>query len=214
MKMFKIAMLALMMSVGSVYAQSVDISTLPAEKQAEINKMIDAAKGPVEKATETVKQVAATAEKVSEVVSPEKMSEYQELGSAIGDSVAAAAEKITKVGIDFANSWFGKMAIFMIVWKLMLGAVLSSTFKVILSISWGYTVLATWKHYFNKLCVLQNEYTRTFKRMNVETKEYEDVVETGVEYNHSSVNDDRKFMMIIILAIALTPSAALLIAAF
>lgn len=221
MKMFKIAFLSLALAVASPIgfttvnaAETVDLSGVPADKAAEIKKMIENAKPTTDKAIDTANKVADAAvkvtEKVGEAVSPEALSSYAQVGAAIGDSIAIAAQKVNLAVTDFSNTWVGKAAIFVILWKLLLGSIIGAIMKVILSIAWGSTVLYFWMKYFNKLYLHTAVFERTYKRKNPETNEMEDVTEVEHKFNEDRDVDGKRFFMFILLGILLAPAAILL----
>lgn len=201
-------------SPSVVHAQEkaavVDTTGLPADKIKQIQDIVESGK--------TVTQ------QVVEVVDPGRISEYAELGKAIGSSVAEAAKAIGVAAKDFSDTWMGKVAIFMIVWKLMLGDIVSGASDIIIGGVWITAAVVIWNRYFRKICLVESTTTETYERKRqdangnyvkdpetgeVEMEKVTSVVVKGLDIQDGPVATYRLFMFIA-LAIMVIPGIVFL----
>jgi len=108
------------------------------------------------------------------VATPEKLKEWAEVGSAVGKGLVATAKELGVEVNAFAQTGVGKLAIILIVWKVMGGDIL----HIFGGIMWFLIALPMWMYYFRKLCIVKGiEYNDKGKKINIvhfEGKEAED----------------------------------------
>ncbi len=186
-------------------ASVVDTSGLSAEKLKQIQDIVDSGK--------------SVTQQVTEAVSPEALTSYAEIGKAVGSSVAEAAKAIGMVAADFSNTWLGKVAIFMIVWKLMLADIVSGATDVLIGSAWLITILVIWTRYFRKICLVESTTTETVDRRikdaagnfvkdadgNFETEKVTSVIVKGQDLEQGAVMVYR-LVMFALLAVGTIPA--------
>lgn len=157
---------------------------------------------------EQIKELTTKAEqmKTNATTTLEKFSEYAEIGKAVGAGIAATARELGVAVNEFADSDVGRIALWLIIYKLVIVGFAGTAIYYLLGITWTVVVVTTWKHYFNKICL---EESRT-ERRDPETGK---VVSTEIEYH--SLDDSNvatyRFMMFILLVISLLPSLILIL---
>lgn len=212
---FRAVLVAAFMALAAVSAPSlasaqeqkasvVDTTGLSAEKLKQIQDIVDSGKS----ATQTL----------TEAVSPEALNNYAEIGKAIGSSVAEAAKAIGVAAKDFSDTWVGKVAIFMIAWKLMLGDIVSGAVDIIIGGGWMIVLFIFWSRYFKKICLVESTTTETVDRRIVDAAgnyvkndagEYETEKVTSVIVKGQDIQDGAvagyRIIMIIALIIGTIP---------
>jgi len=185
--------------VGTAFADnSIDISTLTPEKLQQIQKII------AEPST------ADTVKAVADAVTPERVSSYAELGKAVGQGLAATAKELGIAANTFSQTGIGKVALFLIVWKLALGNIVSGFLTTLLGVSWLIVVFTIWTRYFRHMCLI--EATEVIETTKYEGDKAIPVKTTRVhnyEPDNEAVNVTR-FLMFIALAIACIPGFILI----
>lgn len=185
-------------------ASVVDTTGLSAEKLKQIQDIVESGK--------------STTQTIAEAVSPEALGSYAEIGKAIGSSVAEAAKAIGVAAKDFSDTWVGKVAIFMIAWKLMLGDIVSGAVDILIGGVWMVALFAFWSRYFKKICLVDTTITETVDRRitdasgnyvkndagEYETEKVTTVVVKGQDIQDGSVAGYR-IIMIIALVIGTIP---------
>ena len=88
-----------------------------------------------------IKQIQETVNnaKNSVPINVDHLTAYAEVGKNIGLGIAEAAKQIGMAAADFAQTPLGMFAVFLIAWKLILGAMVSSAVSVLLGI--GYLII-------------------------------------------------------------------------
>ena len=191
-------------STSPVTSQAVDTSGLSPEKIKQIQDIVNSGK--------------STVQTVTEAVSPAALGSYAEVGKAIGSSVAEAAKAIGVAAKDFSDTWMGKVAIFMIVWKLMLGEIVGGAVDILIGIGWMLGLIAIWSRYFKRICLVESTTTEVVDRRLTDAKgdfikndagEYQTEKVTSTIVKNQDIQDGvvagYRFTMFIILAFASIP---------
>jgi hypothetical protein len=85
------------------------------------------------------------------VSTPKELKEWAEVGSAVGKGLVATAKELGVEVNAFAQTGVGKLAIVLIVWKVMGGDIL----HIFGGIAWVMIALPMWIYFFRKLCVVK-----------------------------------------------------------
>lgn len=125
--------------------QTIDTSKFTADQLKQLNTLVDSTKTTADKALDT-------ANKLAEVVDPEKMSQWAEFGKNIGSSIASAAKEIGIAAKDFANTPLGVTAVVVIIYKIFQSEIVG-LFDVLIGLGILWFVTRTWNYYFKKLCM-------------------------------------------------------------
>lgn len=106
---------------------------------------------------EQIRILTTTNQPTEDVLSPERINEYAEIGKNVGEGLASAAKELGVAVNDFASTNVGQVALFLIVWRIALADIVAGAVGVLFGIGWLIAVVKGWSYYFNKLCIVSSE---------------------------------------------------------
>jgi hypothetical protein len=136
--------------------------------QEQINKLQAEA---LELKAATLKQNPASST-ASVLPSVEEINKYADLGTNIGVGLANAAKQMGVAANDFAGTTIGKIAFFIIGYKLIGSSLVHLSFGLI----WFIVGIPLWMHYFKKICLTKKvveKFNEAGKRVSRETTGYD-----------------------------------------
>lgn len=202
-----------MASATPATAAVVNVDGLPQDKLDQIQRIVNDSR-------QTSQSIA---DSVTKAVSPEALSSYAEVGKSIGVGLAATAKELGIAANNFAQTGIGKIALLLIVWKLMLGEIMAGVMSSVLGMIWAGVVIRIWTRYFRQICLVETTTTEKTERfvdakdgtylLDKDGKNVTVPVTSVIVKNYNPSNGDvglYRFMMFIALGIALIPAMVLI----
>jgi len=172
--------------IGAMFMCGVSFAGIDKDDLGDFNTLT-----PTQKAA-IVSQIAQAKERngpsTPAISTPKELKEWAEVGSAVGKGLVATAKELGIEVNAFAQTSIGKLAIVLIVWKVMGGDIL----HIFGGIVWFMVALPMWIYFFRKLCIVKEiKYNEKGKKASI------------VHYVEKEAEDARLTMTIILVFIVI-----------
>lgn len=162
------------MSIGAAFGTGITTDQLEG-----FSKLTEQQKADIAKQVADAASVKITDTSVGTVLQdPEKLEKWVKFGASIGQGIGGAAKEIGMATNEFVNTPVGKLAVGLIVWKVMGHEVTHIVGAGIFALVW----ISIWLYLFRRLCVIKsttytavaNSFRRTKTTEHFEAGEAED----------------------------------------